>query len=162
MSFTRSSACFRGDEYARTKQQFRDWDSATQCFSGSLALPEQTKELEWIEKQMPLIVSTPVRAALEHLDDIPRRERFDDVGYILEKLAWLDPKEIEELLYQCRSVKVKRLFLWFAERHQQLWLGKIDLKKIDLGRGKRVLVDQDGCLDPKYQITFPKYMLYEE
>ena len=160
--FHRVRRLFPGDEYARTKQQFRDWNSAAQRFSGSLALPEQTKELEWSEKQMPLLVSTPARAAFEHLDDIPGRERFDEVGYILEKLAWLDPEEVEELLCQCRSVKVKRLFLWFAERHQQSWFEKIDLKKIDLGSGKRVLVDQDGCLDPKYQITFPKYMLYEE
>ena len=159
--FHRLKRLFPDDEYARGRQQFGDWDSTAQSFFGRLALPEQTRVLKWGEKQMPLLVSTSARAACEHLDDIPGRERFDEVGHALEKLAELDPKVVEGLLRQCRSVKVKRLFFWFAERQQHVWLKHVDLRKIDLGRGKRVLAKQ-GCLDSKYQITFPKYMLHDQ
>jgi hypothetical protein len=58
------------------------------------------------------------------------------------------------LLSHCNSVKVKRLFFWFAEHHNHAWLQKIDQSAIDLGKGKRMLV-RGGKLDPKYNITVP-------
>ena len=59
------------------------------------------------------------------------------------------------MLTSCRSVKVKRLFLWFAERHQHAWLKKLDRNRIDLGKGNRMLV-RGGKLDPKFKITVPE------
>jgi len=50
---------------------------------------------------------------------------------------------------------VKRLFLWFAERHNHAWLQKLDRSGIDLGKGKRMLV-RGGKLDTKYNITVPE------
>jgi hypothetical protein len=50
---------------------------------------------------------------------------------------------------------VKRLFLWFAERHQHAWLKKLDRNDIDLGHGKRMLV-RVGKLDPTFNITVPE------
>jgi hypothetical protein len=50
-------------------------------------------------------------------------------------------------------VKVKRLFLWFAEKHDHAWLKQLD--RIDLGDGKRMLV-RGGKLDPKFNITVPE------
>ena len=160
--FHRTKRLFPDDEYSPTRQQFGNWDGARQCFSRPPVLPKHTMEIIWNEKDMRMIISTKARAALEHLDEIPGRERFDEAGYVMEKLARLDPEMVQEVLCQCRSVKVKRLFLWFAERHDQPWFGKIDVNRIDLGSGKRVLVKQYGCLDRKYQITYPKYMLYDE
>jgi hypothetical protein len=52
-------------------------------------------------------------------------------------------------------VKVKRLFLWFAERHQHAWLKKLDRKDVELRHGKRMLV-KGGNLDPKFNITVPE------
>ena len=49
---------------------------------------------------------------------------------------------------------MKRLFLWFAERHGHPWLERLDRGGIDLGKGKRMLV-RGGKLDLKYQITVP-------
>jgi hypothetical protein len=49
---------------------------------------------------------------------------------------------------------VKRLFLFFADRHGHAWRPKLDLARIDLGSGKRVLV-KGGKLDPQYDITVP-------
>ncbi|MCY4324585.1 MAG: type IV toxin-antitoxin system AbiEi family antitoxin domain-containing protein [Betaproteobacteria bacterium] len=161
--FHKTRRLFASEEYTRPQQPFGTWDGDKQCFAGPAVLPKQTKQMSWNDKEMPLIVSTEARAALEHLDEVPKRERFDEAGYVMEKLAWLDPEKIQEVLCQCRSVKVKRLFLWFAERHDQPWFDQIDVRKIDLGRGKRMLVEKgEGCLNAKYQITYPKYMLYDE
>ena len=103
----------------------------------------------------PMVLSTPERAILELLDELPNRETFHQVDVLMEGLVNLSPKRMSRLLRECRSVKVKRLFLWFAERHGHAWLGRLDRKGIDLGSGKRMLVT-GGKLDPKYQISVPE------
>ncbi|MDB5397210.1 MAG: hypothetical protein JWM91_4716, partial [Rhodospirillales bacterium] len=50
------------------------------------------------------------------------------------------PKRLQTPLADCQSVKVKRLFFWFAERHQLPWLKQIDQAAVGLGTGKRMLV----------------------
>jgi hypothetical protein len=99
-------------------------------------------------------MSTPERALLELLDELPRHESFHQVDMLFEGLRTLSPRRLQTLLVACRSVKVKRLFLWFAERHNQTWLNQLDRDKIDLGTGKRMLV-KGGKFDPKYLITVP-------
>jgi hypothetical protein len=92
---------------------------------------------------------------LELLDEVPRSETFHQADVLMEGLRNLSPRRLQTLLVECRSVKVKRLFLWFAERHNQPWLKAIDPRKIDLGKGKRMLV-RGGKLDTKYNITVPE------
>jgi Transcriptional regulator, AbiEi antitoxin, Type IV TA system/Transcriptional regulator, AbiEi antitoxin N-terminal domain len=104
--------------------------------------------------EWPLTVSTPERALLELLDELPRRESFHQVDMLVEGLRTMSPRRLQTLLADCKSVKVKRLFFWFAERHQPPWLKQIDRASIDLGTGKRMLV-KGGKLDPKYLITVP-------
>lgn len=67
---------------------------------------------------------------------------------LMEGLRNLSPRRLHTLLVACRSVKVKRLFLWFAERHEHPWLEKMDRKKIDLGHGKRMLVRGGKLIRP--------------
>lgn len=67
----------------------------------------------------------------------------------------LGPERVSRRLRECRSVKVKRLFQWFAERHGHTWFGRLDLRGVDLGSGKRMLV-RGGRLDAKYGNTVPK------
>ena len=61
---------------------------------------------------------------------------------------------LQSLLEHCSSVKVKRLFLHLAEKHNHAWFKSLDVTKVSLGSGKRVLVP-GGRLDPKYLITVP-------
>jgi hypothetical protein len=105
----------------------------------------------------PLTMSTPERAILELLDEVPQRETFHQADVLMEGLRNLSPRRLQGLLADCKSVKVKRLFFWFAERHNHAWLKKIDHASIDLGKGKRMLV-RGGKLDPKYNITVPEKM----
>src|SRR5690348_14889004 len=81
-------------------------------------------------------------------DEVPKRETFHQADLLIDGLRNLSPRKLQKLLVDCRSVKVKRLFLCFAERHNHAWLQKLDHKDIDLGSGKRMLV-RGGKLDPK-------------
>lgn len=121
--------------------------------TGDMAtVDEHTVPWDW-----PLMVASPERAILEMLDELPNRETFQHVDVIMQGLSHLRPKLLNTLLQECRSVKVKRLFLWYADRHKHAWLKRIKLKSIDLGAGKRQLV-AGGRLDPHYQITLPEEM----
>ena len=102
-----------------------------------------------------MTVSTPERAVLELLDELPQHESFDQVDVLMEGLSDLAPRRLQKLLVRCRSVKVKRLFFFFADRHRHAWLKHVDRTAIDLGSGKRMLV-KDGRYDPTYEITVPK------
>jgi len=73
---------------------------------------------------------------------------------IVGNLVALRPDIVQGLLAECQSVKVKRLFLYMAEKHEHAWLSNLDLSKVDLGKGKRVIIS-NGRYDRKYQITVP-------
>ena len=103
----------------------------------------------------PLTLSTPERAVLELLDELPGRESFHQVDKLFEGLSNLSPRRLQKLLVDCRSVKVKRLFFFFADRHQHAWAKRLKREEIDLGKGKRHLV-KGGKLDPVHQITVPE------
>ena len=109
----------------------------------------------WGKWDWPLVTSSSERAILELLDEVPERETFHQADMLFEGLRNLSPRKLQPLLHACRSVKVKRLFLWFAERHQPPWLKALDRGAIDLGKGKRMLV-KGGKLDPKFNITVPE------
>ena len=82
-----------------------------------------------------LPISTPERAFMECLHLAPQYY-------------------VQRLLEGCRSVKVKRLFLFMAEKARHAWFESLDLDRIDLGSGKRVIA-KGGVYDKKYQITIP-------
>lgn len=103
----------------------------------------------------PLLVSTLERAYLELLDELPNRETFHQADVLMEGLSDLSPRRLQKLLEDCVSVKVKRLFLFFADRHNHAWLKRLDRTRITLGTGKRQLVE-GGRYDATYQITVPE------
>ncbi len=115
----------------------------------------QFNVMPWGQWDWPLVVSTPERAMLELLNELPEKESFHQADMLMEGLATLSPRRLEKLLIDCKSVKVKRLFFFFADRHQHRWLARLDRSKVDLGSGKRMLV-RGGKLDATYQITVPE------
>jgi len=106
------------------------------------------------EHDFSVRIAAPERAAMEMLHLVPKEVGFDEAQLIMENLVTLRPDVIQGLLTTCRSVKVKRLFLYMAERQEHTWLSKLDLSKIDLGKGKRMII-RNGRFDAKYQITVP-------
>ena len=111
--------------------------------------------LPWGHWSWPLSLSSPERAVLELLDELPDRETFHQVDMLVGSLPSLRPRRLQKLLANCRSIKVKRLFFFFADRHKHAWLKRIERDSVDLGAGKRMLA-RGGRLDRTYQITVPE------
>ena len=99
--------------------------------------------------------SSAERAILEVIHLATTNEGFDHAVELIAGLTTLRPTMLQTLLENCRSVKVKRFFLWAAEHAGHKWFENIDTAKIDLGKGKRVLY-RGGEMNPKYQMTVPK------
>jgi hypothetical protein len=116
--------------------------------------PHDWRQMAWGSSEWPLTLSQPERALFELLDELPHRESFHQVDMLMADLANLRPRRLAKLLADCRSVKVKRLFFFFADRHPHTWRRHLHPDAFDLGTGKRVLV-KGGKLDPKYLITVP-------
>jgi len=104
-----------------------------------------------------VLVSSPELAILELLYLVPKHESFDEARLLFENLKYLRPQIVQHLLEICTSVKVKRLFLYLADKYQHAWLNEMDLTKISLGSGKRVIAG-GGVYNAKYKISVPQIM----
>jgi hypothetical protein len=102
-----------------------------------------------------LQISSSERAILEALYLVPKTQDFQECYYLMENLMDMRPKVLQSLLEGCKSIKVKRLFLFMAEKAKLPILNKLNISRIDLGSGKRVIVP-GGKFDPVYKITYPK------
>ena len=102
--------------------------------------------------------SSPERAILEALDELPRHASFDNLDKIFEGLVSLRPRPLTALLGACRSIKVRRLFFVFADRHGHGWRKHLDASAIDFGSGPRALVE-GGRFHPAYRISVPATLL---
>ena len=100
-------------------------------------------------------VSGAGRALMECLYLAPKQQQLMECLELMQGLNNLVPKHVQTLLENCQSVKVKRLFLYMAEKVGHSWFKYLDLTHVDLGKGKRSLV-KDGVLIGKYEITVPK------
>ena len=107
---------------------------------------------------LSLICSTPEQAILEMLHLTPAEFDPVEVAQIIESMTSLRPKEMQELLEACSSIKAKRLFLYLAERANLRLVNSLDLTKIDLGKGKRAITAK-GRLSPKYDLLLPEELV---
>lgn len=111
-------------------------------------------------KNFSIAISSPELAAFELLFHIPQKQSFKEVIKIFDNLTTLRSDLVQELLENCNSIKVKRLFLYLAENSDHFWFKNINVKSVNLGKGKRV-IDVNGKLDKKYNITVPKTNAYD-
>ena len=108
----------------------------------------------------PIRASCPERAILEAIDELPNSASFENLDRIFEGLTGLRPKRLMTLLAACRSVKVRRLFFVFADRHEHGWRKYLDTEQIDFGNGPRALVE-GGKFHPTYRISLPEFLVSE-
>jgi hypothetical protein len=106
-----------------------------------------------------LLISPPEQAFLECLLLAPKQYAFMDLFYIMEQLTTLRSDILQDLLEHTENIKVKRMFLYMAEKAGHYWVKSLDVNKIDTGTAKHQLVE-NGVYVPKYKITVPKE-LYE-
>lgn len=132
----------------------RDWGVNVACKLTSF-LPPDLGLIEVEHKSFTVKVSDPARAIMECLYLAPESQPLLEVFELMEGLNNLRPVTVQKLLEECRSVKVKRLFLYLADKAGHEWFNFIDLDKVDLGSGKRSIVSH-GVYVAKYQISVPK------
>lgn len=128
-----------------------DWGHEFKYFTSSF-LPHNMGIKQWDTGNFDVNISTPARAMMECLYLVPLAQDMDECMELMVGLNDLRPKEVQELLEDCTSVKVKRLFLYMAETCKHQWFQYLDLSKIDLGAGKRSIV-KGGKFIKKYNIT---------
>jgi hypothetical protein len=97
-------------------------------------------------------VSSRELAIMELIDNFDLSNSLETIENYAESLNTLRSYVLQEILEECQSVKVKRVFLYISDKLNLAYFKKLDLKKIDLGSGKRVIV-KSGALDKKYNIT---------
>jgi Transcriptional regulator, AbiEi antitoxin, Type IV TA system len=96
------------------------------------------------------------RAIMEVLSLVDESESsFVHAAELFESLTAIRPKVVNELLAACRSLKVKRLFLFLGSHYRYPWFEKLDRSAIDLGKGKRLIV-RGGRYDREFRITVPE------
>jgi hypothetical protein len=132
----------------------RDWNvylqhHTTECFSTDLGIDIVFRE------GFNLLVSSSEKAFMECLYLSPKYYNLTDLYYVMEMLSLLNPSKVQKLLEDCKSIKVKRLFLYMADKAGHKWFKNLDLSKIYLGSGKRSIT-KNGIYNNKYQITIPR------
>jgi hypothetical protein len=148
-------ALFGGDK-ERLPAWFRkfDWGVKVEYYKTTF-LPKDLGLQDIEVKNFSIKVSGAARAIMECLYLAPKDQDLMECYELMEGLNNLSPKQVQALLENCRSVKVKRLFLYMAEKAKHTWVAYLDKEKIDLGNGKRSIVKNGAYVD-KYGITVPK------
>lgn len=131
-----------------------DWGVQVQYYETSF-LPPELGLTKVDLSNFAIKVSGAPRAIMECLHLAPVKQELIECFQLMEGLNNLVPKQVQTLLENCQSVKVKRLFLYMAEKADHGWFKRLDLKNVDLGKGKRSIV-KSGVLIDKYGITVPK------
>ena len=105
-----------------------------------------------------LDISATERAILETLYLTPDQIDLVEIYMIAEGLQTLRPSLTQKLLENCQSIKVKRLFLYMADKAGLPVLKHLDVDKIDLGSGDRTIVPK-GKYVSKYGLNLPQELV---
>jgi hypothetical protein len=142
------------DEWVPVWLKKYDWGLDLLCITSEY-FDSDTGITTMMQGAFEILVSAPERAFMECLNLVPKQYNLMDLYYLMEQLTALRPNMLQALLEQNTSVKMKRLFLYMAEKAGHVWFNDLDLQKIDIGSGKREIV-QNGVYDSKYQIIIPE------
>ncbi len=162
LSFSATEVTLFGGSGVRLPTWFEknEWETTINYVTSNF-LPNDASLISWQTNDFEVLISSPIRAFLELLLLLKDSIEFVPAYEILLGMNNLHPKEVQGLLEVCSSVKVKRLFLFMAERTGHRWFDFLNLKEIELGNGKRSLVNE-GVYDSKYKITVPKDLMHYE
>jgi len=120
--------------------------------SRSKLLPEEEFLIAYSERNFKIYTASRELAILEFIDNLDLSNSLETVENYMNSLRTLRPKVMQEVLEKCSSIKVKRTFLYLAEKLALPFVKELKFKNISLGQGKRVIV-KNGELNKKYQIT---------
>jgi hypothetical protein len=115
-------------------------------------LPEGLALQEYDTGNFTVKISQLERAVLEALYLAPKDVGLQEMYEIFRQLRTLRPNILQNLLEQCKSIRVKRLFMFLSEKQKQAWFKHLNLSKIYLGSGARKIT-KNGKFDSKYNIV---------
>ncbi len=130
-----------------------DWDININYYKTAF-LPAEKFLQEKEFKNFSIKISSAPRAIMESLYLVPDKQDLYECFHYMESMNNVRPGLVQELLENCASIKVKRLFLYLADKVNHGWFKKLEIDKIDLGNGKRSIV-ANGTYNSKYKITVP-------
>lgn len=107
------------------------------------------------QSDFKILASAPEQAFLECLLLAPDQYDFMDLFYIMEQLSTFRSEVLQLLLENTGNIKVKRLFLYMAQKAGHDWFNRLDKSRIELGTGKHKLTN-NGAYIPEYMMTIPK------
>ena len=132
-----------------------EWDMTvkymTTSFLGDELLGVETMNVG----QHNLFVSSTERAFLECLNLPDASSSLLDIYYIMESLTTMRPKLIQTMLESCTSLKVKRLFLYMAEKANHPWFKALKIENMNIGTS-RLMITPTGKYINKYNMTISK------
>lgn len=132
-----------------------EWDMTIKYMTTSFLGNELLGVETMTNNQHELLVSSPERAILECLNLPDASYSLLDIYYIMESMTTLRPKLVQTLLESCTSQKVKRLFLYMAEKAGHPWFMALKPDNINLGTS-RFMVTPTGKFINKYNMTISK------
>lgn len=132
-----------------------EWDMTIKYMTTSFLGNELLGVETMTNNQHELLVSSPERAILECLNLPDASYSLLDIYYIMESMTTLRPKLVQTLLESCTSQKVKRLFLYMAEKAGHSWFMALKPDNINLGTS-RFMVTPTGKFINKYNMTISK------
>ena len=101
------------------------------------------------------MVSSPEQAFMECLLLAPERCSYMDLFYIMEQPTSLRSETVQSLLETIKNIRIKRMFLYMAEKAGHYWFDMLYMGRINTGTSKLQLAD-NGIYISKYKITIPK------
>ncbi len=133
----------------------REWDMTVRYMTTSFLGDDLNGVEEIVIGDDALMLSSPERAFLECLNLPDAAASLLDLYYIIEGLTTLRPRLMQQLLEACTSQKVKRLFLYMAEKAAHPWFKALRPDLIETG-ASRLMVSPTGKYVSKYNMTIPK------
>lgn len=120
--------------------------------------PSYAGLMDWTDEKTTIKISSAERAMLEYCHLLPKYADFEEARQLMEGLTTLRSELMQSVLYACKSVKAKRLFLALASVVDHAWYKQLDIEKLNLGSGNRSVLN-NGVLHPQYKITVPEEWL---
>lgn len=88
-----------------------------------------------------LSISDIERAVFEMISDIKTSQEFYQLENVFESLPGLRQHQVKYLISNCKSIKVKRLMLYFSEKYLPGVFKELYNMSIDMGKGIRTISD---------------------
>jgi hypothetical protein len=131
-----------------------DWQQPVRHCKTSI-LPENLGLADFQNPTFSISISSPERAILECLHLSPEVIDLMECYQMMAGMTTLRPKLLQSLLEQCRSIKVKRLFLYMASKAGHDWQKRLNVTALDLGKGDRSIT-KGGVYIAQFSITVPE------